>query len=60
MQVVRKIFILIMLGVNIWFVAIPSIEKFLDQGIMIEVSTEKPERLVHPAVSFGRVGPDSV
>ena len=60
MQVVRNIFIVIMLGINILFVAIPSIEKFLDQGIMIEVSTEKPEKLVHPAVSFGRIGPDSV
>ena len=60
MQVVKKVFILIMLGINIWLVAKPSIEKFLDQGIMIEVSTDTPETLVHPAVTLGRIGPDSV
>ena len=49
-----------MLGINIWLVAKPSIEKFVDQGIMIEVSTETPETLVHPAVTLGRIGPDSV
>ena len=41
-----------MLVINILYVAQPTIEKYLEKGIMIEVSTISPEYVVAPAVTF--------
>ena len=49
---VKIIFIISMLVLNINYVALPTIQKYLDQSIMIEVSTISPERLAAPAVTF--------
>ena len=57
-KLIKKLFIVIMLCLNITYIAIPSIQKFLDKGIFIEVSTETPESLVFPAVTIARIGQD--
>ena len=49
-----------MFGLNIYYVAEPSIRKYLTKGIMIEVSTETPEYLDFPAVTIYRLGPDEM
>ena len=46
-----------MLVINVLYVARPTIEKFLEKGIMIEVSTISPEYVVAPAVTFIKRGP---
>ena len=54
----KNLFIVTMLCLNIGFIAIPSIKRFLEQGIFIEVSTESPERLDFPSVTIARIGLD--
>ena len=52
----KTVFAIIMLAINIRYVAQPTIEKYLEKGIMIEVSTISPEYVVAPAVTFIRRG----
>ena len=52
----KIVFAIIMLAINIRYVAQPTIEKYLEKGIMIEVSTFSPEYVVAPAVTFTRRG----
>ena len=56
LKLIKKLFVVIMLCLNVTYIAIPSIQKFLDKGIFIEVSTETPESLVFPAVTIARIG----
>ena len=48
----KIVFMITMLVINILYVAQPTIEKYLEKGIMIEVSTISPEYVVAPAVTF--------
>ena len=52
----KIVFAIIMLAINIRYVAQPTIEKYLEKGIMIEVSTISPEYVVAPAVTFIKRG----
>ena len=56
LKLIKKLFVVIMLCLNVTYIAIPSIQRFLNQGIFIEVSTETPESLVFPAVTIARIG----
>ena len=47
---IKIVFVITMLVINVHYVALPTIEKFLKLGIMIEVSTDSPEYVVAPAV----------
>ena len=49
---IKIVFVITMLVINVHYVALPTIEKFLKLGIMIEVSTDSPEYVVAPAVTF--------
>ena len=53
---IKIIFMITMLVINVLYVAQPTIEKFLEKGIMIEVSTISPEYVVAPAVTFIKRG----
>ena len=55
-MIIKITFILIMLVLNIIYVALPSIEKYLDEGVMIEVDNISPENLEPPAISFATIG----
>ena len=50
----KTVFMITMLVINVLYVARPTIEKYLEKGIMIEVSTISPEYVVAPAVTFTR------
>ena len=52
-------FILVMMIANIYLVTWQSISKYLESGVVIEVSTESTDGLVPPAVTFWRSGIDS-
>ena len=52
----KIVFMITMLVINVLYVARPTIEKFLEKGIMIEVSTISPEYVVAPAVTFIKRG----
>ena len=56
----KIIFIFILLVVNLLFVSIPSIDKYLKRGIVIEVSTVSLNNLQSPAFTFSRIGPDEL
>ena len=47
-----------MLLINILFISLPSIKKYLEKGIVIEVSTESLEDLPSPAFTISRIGAD--
>ena len=49
MKKIRRLFILVVLLANIFIIALPIIKKFLDDGIMIEVSTKQENGLLPPA-----------
>ena len=48
----KIIFTIIMFVLNICYVAKPCIEKYLDEGVMIEVDNISPESLDPPAITF--------
>ena len=52
----KIVFMITMLVINVLYVARPTIEKYLEKGIMIEVSTISPEYVVAPAVTFIKRG----
>ena len=43
-----------MFTINTWLIVIPSIQKYLQRAIMVEVSTETLETLHAPAITFCR------
>ena len=55
-RIIKIIFILTMLVLNIIYVALPSIQKYLEEEIMIEVENISPENLDPPAISFATIG----
>ena len=57
-RVIKTLFILIMLVLNLLYVAGPLIEKYLESGIMFEESTVSHQNLLSPAVLIGRLGSD--
>lgn len=58
MKKIRRLFILVVLLANIFIIALPIIKKFLDDGIMIEVSTKQENGLLPPAISVCRRSSD--
>ena len=57
-RIIKTLFILIMLVLNLLYVAGPLIKKYLESGIMFEESTVTQHNLVSPAVLIGRLGSD--
>ena len=51
-RMIKIVFMVIMFIVNILYVALPAIEKYLEKGIMVEVSTVSLDHVVAPAVTF--------
>ena len=49
-----------MLVFNILYVSKPSIEKYFERGIVIEVSTASLYDLPSPAFTISRMGPDGM
>ena len=58
MKKIRRLFILVVLLANIFIIALPIIKKFLDDGIMIEVSTKQENGLLPPTISVCRRSSD--
>ena len=57
-SILKFIFILFMLFFNLWYIVRPCTVKYLEKGVMIEVSTELSGSLQSPSVTITRVGPD--
>ena len=55
---VRRLFIIAVVLANIFLIALPIIEKFFDDGIVIEVSTKDEDGLLPPAITFCRRSTD--
>ena len=56
-RIFKFIFILSMFSFNIWQIVWPSIEKYLQKAIVVEVSTRKSDSVQAPAATFCRYGP---
>ena len=56
----KIIFIFALLMTNFYLIVKESIEKYLEGGIVIEVSTRPSNGLTAPAVTIARVGPDNL
>ena len=55
--ILKTTFILLMLLVDIWHIVLPSIQKYRQKAIVVEVSTTKSDSLLAPAATFCRYGP---
>ena len=55
--ILKITFIFSMLLLNIWHIVLPSIQKYRQKAIVIEVSTTKSDSLLAPAATFCRYGP---
>ena len=51
-RIFKITFIITMFVLNLVYVAIPLIQKYLADGIMMEISTFSPETLIAPAITF--------
>ena len=49
---IKAILIILLMVANIYLMAWESINKYLEKGIMIEVSTESHDGLIAPAITF--------
>ena len=49
-----------MLFFNLWYIMRPCIVKYLEEGVMIEVSNKPSGSLQSPAITVSRIGPDGV
>ena len=58
--ILKGVFILSMLLINIWQISGPCTSRFLNYGVMIEVSSESPGSLLAPTLTVARIGPDLV
>ena len=54
--IIKIMFILTMFVLNVWYVALPCITKYLDGGVMIEVDHISPESIEPPAITFATLG----
>ena len=52
LPVVKVVFILLLLGAFLYLMARPSLDKFIQGGVMVEVSTDSTEGLIAPAITF--------
>ena len=59
-RILKIISIFLLLLINLIYVSIPSINKYLDHGIVIEVSTASLNDVSSPAFTFSRIGPDEL
>ena len=57
-KIIKTIFLLLMLFCNILWITLPSIVKYLEEAIVVEVSTKTLNTLQAPAVTFCRYGPE--
>ena len=55
-RIIKTVFILAMFVLNILYVALPSIEKYFDERVMIEVDNILTEALESPSITFATVG----
>ena len=53
----RIVFILLMFSLNMWLIVVPTLEKYLQRAIVVEVSSKPSDSLQAPAVTFCRYGP---
>ena len=53
-KVSKIIFVTLLLIINAWIIIIPSIKKYLEHGILEEVSTDEYDGLVPPAITICR------
>ena len=56
-KILKTFFLLLMLFFNIVWITLPSIVKYLQEAIVVEVSTKTLNTLQAPAVTFCRYGP---
>ena len=49
---IKVILIIILLIANLYFMVWPSMSKYLQQGIIVEVTTEESDGLKAPAITF--------
>ena len=54
----KTVFVVSMLMINIIFISIPSIRKYFEYGIVIEVSSVTLNDLPSPAFTISRIGSD--
>ena len=47
------------MSINVWKIIIPSIDKYLEQGILIEVSTDELNGLIPPDITICRETSDN-
>ena len=59
-KIIKIFFIFSMFVVNIIYVSEPSIKKYFERGIVIEVSTVSLDNIQSPAFTFSRRGPDEL
>ena len=59
-NIFKIIFIFALLLINYYLIAKESIAKYLEGGIVIEVSTKQFSGLTAPAVTIARLGPDNL
>ena len=59
-SILKIIFISSMLLFNIWHIMRPCIIKYLEEGVMIEVSSKPSRSLQSPAITVSRIGLDGV
>ena len=53
-KVAKIIFVILLLIINTWKIIIPSITKYLEHGILLEVSTDELDGLIPPAITICR------
>ena len=59
-SILKICFISCMLLLNLWYIMKPCIFKYLDEGVMIEVSNKPSGSLQSPAITVSRIGPDGM
>ena len=53
-RILKTIFVILLLTINVWQIILPSIRKYLEHGILLEVSTDEFDGLVPPAITICR------
>ena len=59
-NILKMAFIFALLTTNYYLIAHESIKKYLEGGIVLEVSTKHSSGLKAPAVTIARIGPDKL
>ena len=58
--ILKVVFISSLLFINIYYIVWPCTKRYLDYGVIIEVSYESLGSLTSPAISISRIGPDGL